>query len=1065
MFKILLFALMLCSTSVVLGQSFLLEGIIRDKGTGEVVPFVTVQEQGTGNGTLSDDLGHFLIQLQSETSSLVVSFIGMETQVIAVDGRSYINIELTTSSVELDELVVTALGVSREKKSLGYSSQSVKANDIQSGNSSNALNALSGRVAGLNIQGQNFGGSQNIMIRGGGSFTGNNQPLFVVDGVPVSNEGFNSKETQSGMGGYDYGSVISDLNPNDIEQVDVLKGSAASALYGARGQNGVIMISTKSGRFGEETFSIDVNSGVTFEKVSILPELQNSYGGGYSNAFETININGQSYEVVDFSADESWGPKFDKNHSPIHWWGMADYEQGLTLLPETSPWIAPENNVDTFYETGISYQNSVNMVKTSQSSSFRLGYSNVITTGVMPNSKQQKNTISMNATSVFFEDVVNLNTSVSLVHNAVHGRPYFGSGDSPTQVLFQWGQRQLDMNRLKNYENADGTQRAWNRVGVYDPTPRSSDNPYWSVYNNWQDDDRFRVYGTVGLSAQIIKKTLSADANVYFDHYTFNTRERVSIGSKEISSYAEAVRQANELNLEGKLNYRTQINDLDVVAVVGGNVRQNTFSEITGESNGGLVIDDLWSLSNSLNQSIVETYTSEQLVVSSFALISLGWNNFLYLDATYRLDSDSSLPSGGNTFSYFSVSGSALLSERIKCRSLDYLKMRMNYGETGNGTSPYQLYNTFKSEVPFNGDPNFNNNSQLNNEHLKPERTKEFEIGVEASVLNNRIGIDLSWYYRNTTHQIVPIEVSGSSGYTTRMVNGGLVNNSGVEIMLKGKPVTQGNFSWDVTLNFAKNRNKVKELPNNLQKIAIASAMYSGASLNAVIGESFQELYGYDYSYDHKGNRVINPENGFYEQGDFHSLGSVLPDFTAGIDNQLNYKRISVGALIDASKGGVYYSLSQAFAMYSGMHKATAAPTSNGNTIREDGVVVDGVLVIRDDNGGITSSRPNDINIDAHDYGNMHLHVFGTPSATTFYDASYIKLREVNLSYTVPFDNKHLKSIRCSVYGRNLATWGLDNPGLDPETIVGGNGNIQGIEAGVTPATRSYGMNVIVGIR
>lgn len=1041
-------------------QTKSVSGIVTDAESRAAIAYATVAIQGRDGGVVTGLDGRYVISTDGDDPVLVVSYIGMETMLVPVGDRSVVDVALLPTYTAIDELIVTALGISRDKKSLGYSSQKLSSDEVSNANPTNTMSALSGRVAGLQVQGQNFAGSQNILIRGGSSFSGNNQPLFIVDGIPISNDGFNTTEAQSGSGGYDYGSTLSDLNPNDIASIDVLKGSAASALYGARGQNGVVMISTKTGKVGKKSFSIDVNSGVTFETVSTLPVLQNSYGGGYSDVFETVDINGISYEVVAYNADESWGPKFDASKTPIHWWGMSDYEQGITAAPVTAPWVASANDVESFYQTGVSYQNSINVTSTTEKSAIRLGYTNVNTTGVVPNSKQVKNTYTLNANTAIYEDVLTLNSSITFVNTKTEGRPHFGSSDkSPSQMLFQWGQRQLDMNQLENYINEDGTQRAWNRTSYDDPTARSSDNPYWTVNKNWQDDDRTRMYGTVGLKAKLTDY-LNAEGHVFVDTYTFNMRERVAIGSQEISSYKETTHQALETNYEGKLNFRKSVNDIDIMSMVGANMRTNSTSLLSGETSGGLVVSDLWNLNNSTGQVLVNDYESEKLVKSVFAMMSLGWRNMAYVDGTYRVDFDSSLPNANNSYGYFSVSGSFIASELIEWEALNMLKGRINYGETGNGTDPYQIDNTYISNTSFNGTPSFSNNTTLSHPDLLPEKTQEIELGLEASLLNHRLGVDFSWYNRTTSNQIVPMEISGAVGYTNRIVNVGAINNKGIELMLSGTPVKLRHFSWDITLNFAKNINLVQDLPDGLDKIELASADYAGAILNAEKGATFQELYGYDYVYDNDGNKVINPQTGFYEQGEFHSLGSVLPDYTAGLFNRFKYKNIDLSILFDTSQGGVYYSLSNAFGMYSGMLAETAMTTSNGNTIREDGIVVDGVLVSRNENGEITSSSANNISISAQDYGHDHFHVFNTPSASTFYDASYIKLREISLGIAVPSPLEYIKNLHVSVYGRNLAVWGLGYKGTDPETIVGGNGNIQGFEAGVTPGTASYGFNV-----
>ncbi len=1044
--------LLFMGTMASFAQTRVVTGTVTSAEDGQPVPGVSIVVQGTTLGTVTDLDGNYSLQVPQDAQTLVFSFVGMASQEVALNNRTSVNVVMQPQTFGVDEVVVTALGTSRAKKSLGYASQGVSGEEITSTNVLNPMSALSGKVAGMQIQGQNFAGSQNILIRGGSSFSNNNQPLFVVDGVPVSNENFNSNETQRGGGGYDYGSMINDLNPHDIASIDVLKGSAASALYGSRGQNGVIMITTKSGQAGRRGFSVEVNSGVSFETVSILPKQQNMYGGGYGD-FDTVTIPGHGdFQAVGYSIDESWGPKYE-GQQVLHWWGAADYEKGITDAPVTGPWVAPANDVRSFYETGVTYQNSVNIVTTSEISAMRIGYTNSNMTGIHPNSQQDKHNFNVNGETSLFDGLIETNANLNVAYSETLGRPQFGYGDnSQSQKFFQWGQRQLDFDKLSNYMNPDGTMRTWNRESWDNGTPVYSDNPYWTAYKNYQDDDRLRVFGKAGVTVNLTDY-LRASGNFYYDNYNFNQRERVSIGSQAMSMFTQINRQATETNTEGKLELNKNFDDFSILAMVGGNSRNEHYSRFEGETNGGLVIDGLWNLNNSANGPLLDDFDREMRVNSVFASASVGFRDMLYVDGTYRIDWDSTLPEDNNSYGYASVSSSFILSEILDLPWMDNLKVRANYGETGMGTTPYQVYNVYTIGDPFNGNPTFTNGLRLRNQDLVPEMTKEVEVGLEGAFYKNRVGFDLSYYNRNTENQIVPIEVSGAGGYTSRVINAGKINNEGIEILAYGTPVRTNDFSWELSVNFAKNKNTVLELPEDLGgKIQLMNSPFSGALLTAVEGATFQELIVYNYLFDDEGNRVIG-EDGFYLRGELESVGSVLPDYTAGVRNAFRYKNFDASALIDISQGGNYWSLTHMWGMYSGMAAETATPTSNGNTIREDGLVLEGVT---------EDGQPNTTNISAIDYSELHYHGFGTPSATSVFDASYVKLREVTLGYTLPQFVDVLQSVRLSIYGRNLATWGLDNEGIDPETVVGGSGNIQGLEGGIIPSTRSFGFNLRV---
>jgi hypothetical protein len=691
-------------------------------------------------------------------------------------------------------------------------------------------------------------------------------------------------------------------------------------------------------------------------------------------------------------------------------------------------------------------------------------------TGIVPNSSQDKHNLNLNGSSSLFDNFIEVNTSMTLVQSNTTGRPQFGYGDnSQSQKFFQWGQRQLDMDRLSNYKNPDGTQRVWNRISLTNGTPNYSDNPYWTAYENYQDDDRTRIYGTGGVKVNFTD-FLDAEGNVYFDTYTFNQRERVAIGSQASSYYGQWNRQFTETNVEGKLNYHQDFDAFSLRAMVGGNIRSDKYSRFEGETDGGIVIPDLYNLNNSKDKPILDDFKRFKNVNSVFGAVSVGWMNMLYGDFTYRTDFDSSLPPDANSYGYMSASLSFILSEVIKADWMDNLKVRANYGETGNGTDPYQVYNVYTVGDAFNGAPQYTNNTRLKNDKLKPEMTNEIEFGLEGAFLKNRVGFDFSWYDRNTENQIVPVEISGANGYLTRVINAGTIQNTGIELYVYGSPVRTKDFSWNIDVNFAKNTNLVKELPDGLDKIQLARAPFGGAYINAAEGATFQEVYAINYIFDDNGNKVINESTGYYETtGELESVGSVLPDWTAGVRNSLKFKSFDFSAMINISQGGVYYSLTNMWSMYSGMAAGTAGTNAQGNPMR-DPVSDGGGLVLGGVNGTVnmnadgtytvTDVATNETAISALDYGEYHYHGYGTPSATSVFDASYIKLGEVTLGYTLPKLTKVIQSIRVSVYGRNLFVWGLDNPGISPETVVGGSGNIQGLEGGIIPATRSFGFNL-----
>ena len=1050
--------LLFAGLNAMFAQTTTITGTVTDSQSGEPIPGVSVVVRGTTIGTITRVDGTYTLSVPEDATNLLYSFVGMTTQDILIDGRSTISVVMESEAIGVDEVVVTALGVSREKKSLGYASQSVDADALTAANNTNAVSALSGKVAGVQISGSNFAGSQNVLIRGASSLTGNNQPLYVVDGVPLDNSNYNSTSTQTGGGGIDYGNMSNDLNPSDIATINVLKGSAATALYGSRGQNGVIMITTKSGKAGKKSFSVEVNSGVSFEQVNILPKQQKLYGGSLTT--ETA-ANGVEYETVVYGLDESWGPRYDANRQVVHWWGAADYEQGLTTAPETAPWVYPENNYETFFETGVTYTNSVSMIANEENSTVRLGYSNVSMTGTLPNSSQDKHTFNMNGKAKLWDGFAEVKANINYVYTYTKGRPEGGYGDkSVFQKFFQWGQTQLDMDRLSNYKNPDGTQRTWNRSSLADGTPVYSDNPYWTVYENYTDDDRERVFGTTGIKFNLTDY-LNVEGNLYLDTYTFNIKDRLAVGSQAQSYFSLANRQRTELNLESKINFNKKVNDFSILASLGANQRKQHYTSMIGSTDGGLVVPGLYDLNNSVNTPSINDYQEKQLINSWFGYASFGWNNMVYLDASIRQDFDTSLPTDDNVYTYPSVSLSYILSESLDLPWLNMAKLRANYASVGNGTGPYNVNTMYAVGTPFNGTPAFSLPTTLNNPTLRSEKTSEYEFGFEAAAFNNRVSVDFSYYNRATEDQIVPVTVSASTGFQRQYINAGKIENSGVELVLSGTPVVTGDFRWDIDVTYAKNKSKVLDLPVGLDRIQLGGAPFGGAYVNASLNDPYQMIWGYDYIYDQDGNKVIDEGTGFYAASGLKRIGSALPDYNMGIRNALRYKNFDFSALIDIQKGGNYYSLTHMWAMYSGMDEKTAMATSDGNTIREDGIVLDGVIATAyDEDGNVTASRENDMNISATAYGAYHYHGYGTPSATSIFDASYVKLREITIGYTLPEFTSLIRKARISAYGRNLAVWGLDNKGMDPEATVNGSGNIQGMEGGIIPSTRSFGLNL-----
>ena len=1030
-------------------------GTVVSQEDNQPVIGVSVLVVGTNIGTVTDSNGAFSLTVPEGKSQLRFTYVGMET--LEVSARPNMRIVLRNGDTNLDEIVVTAMGISREKKALGYAVSEVNGDELikSRGGLSNPVNALQGKVAGLQISSGagSMGGSSKVLIRGNNSLSGSNQPLFVVDGVPLEGKDFNTTDTQRGGGGYDYGNLIQDLNPDDIESLSVLKGAAASALYGSRASNGVIMITTKKAQ-KQVGLGVEFSSTVGIERVTKLPKLQSEYGGGYGymandgyDDFGEVTINGQTYITPDYGMDESWGPKLD-GRQVLSWYDLAKWEaNGRVGNPTTSAWSAPSHDYEDFFETGVSFTNNVAISKVYDNSAFRISYTNTSLDGYLPNSSMYKNILNVNGNIMSPDKKLNVFTSVNYFNSRAKGRQDTGYGDNNIMVKFtQWGQRQLDMNELKDmYKYPDGTQATWNRNDVDDPTPAYHNNQYWSRYMNYQNDTRNRIYGNVGVSYQILPQ-LKAQYKVNLDFFVDKQYERNAVGSQEESKYMEISRQQYEINHEFMLMYNQIFGDYSLTANVGANIMKNHYEYVYGETVGGLAIPEFYNLANSLTQAAAYNYRREKSINSLFADVTFGWKNMLYLEGTIRGDKSSTLPKDNNTYVYPSVTGSFVFSELLKEKApwLSFGKVRLGFAKVGNDTDPYQLYNIFSMYTNIDSTtPGYRLPNTMQNPNLKPESTTSWEAGLEMNFFNNRLGFDVTYYQTNTKDEILPLSVSGTTGYIYKYVNSGEIENKGIEFGIHATPVKTRDFEWNTNLTLAHNKNKVKSLADGVDYYRITSAPFQ-VEIGAKVGEEYGVIMGTNYVYDDNGNKLVD-DYGLYIASDGNEvIGHIFPDFTGGWTNTFRYKNFDLSFQLDFSKGGKYYSTTYLWGMYCGMFEETAA-----NNVRETGIVSDGYTL---------DGTKNTTVVPARDY---YENFYSGPAAQNLLKSDYIKLREVSLGYTFNLNPAwFIKSLRLSAYGRNLAVWGPDVKHFDPEMIVTGSGNIQGIEGGATPMVSTYGLTV-----
>jgi len=1045
-------------------------GTVQDDASSDPLVGVAVLIKGTTVGAYTDDEGKYSIDVPESASTLVFTYVGKSTIEEQINGRSVIDVSMLDDDMLLDEVVVTALGVTREKRALGYSVQELDGEKFQIGApTTNAVNNLQGKIAGVKITGTStMGGSASILIRGVNSITGNNQPLFVVDGTPIDNSNFNSVGTQRGGGGTDFGNPAMDINPDDIESVTVLKGPSAAALYGNRASNGVILITTKSGK-GTKGIGISVNSFVTMDEVYVLPDYQNEYGGGYKQEFDPFMFDPDrhpaewaawdGHPMVNYAADESWGPRME-GQLVREWfsWYPDDPNYG-----QLTPFDAHPSNIEDFYETGITLSNNISLTGGNDRSNARISYTNLHQEGTIPNSEMDRNTIAVNA-GTKLTDKLQVSTRINYVLTETFGRPSTGySGDQGNVVTSfnQWFQRQLDMDALRNYKTPNGRDRTWNIKSPLDLDPLYWENPYWVLFESPTEDSRERVFGDVNISYNILPG-LTANAWVRKDFYTDRREMRIASGSIPQAEYSEDVREVDETNFEFLLTYNKYISDDFSLAVnLGANSRQQSYFRNRAQTIGGLNVPNFFNLDASIDRPLLTDYKEEREVNSVYGSANFGWKNMLFLDASLRNDWSSTLPADNNSYLYPSVTGSFLISELLPNKDMIFAKLRAGWAQVGNDTDPYRLAITYANNVPYGSNPAFTVPNSLNNSQLNPEITTSFEVGAELRFFSGRLGLDVTYYDVKTEDQILPLTVSSTSGFSSTIVNAGEVTNEGWEVALNATPLNIGDFRWDISVNWARNVNEVVELAEGQENYIIASW---GPSINARVGEPYMTIVtdGYDYFGDDDdnplvhgpaGQRIVEPD-GNYKRVTNKVLGSVLPDWTGGVVNTFTFKGLQLSGVIDFQKGGLLYSVSNRYGEYSGLMAKTVGTNPQGNPIRDPVSEGGGVLPL-----GVTEEGlPNTTYIDAQEYfKNLRVR-----REEYVYDASFIKFREVRLAYSLPssiINSLPFQGVTVAFVGRNLAILYKNAPNIDPESAYG-SGNIQGFENGQHPPVRSLGFNL-----
>ena len=1068
---------MLCAVLFAFGisayaQNSAVKGTVTSSEDGAPIPGVSVVYDGTTVGTMTDASGRFTLPASpAGATNVVFSCIGYTTKVIPASMVSSVVMDPDTEF--LDEVVVTALGIERQKKSLGYAVQDIKAESLTQGSQQNVANALQGKLAGVQITqaGGAVGASQRILIRGNSSF-GGNEPLIVIDGIPMDNSAGGTEGGDDG-GWLDTGSGINDINPEDIESISVLKGGSA-AIYGMRAGNGVILITTKKGSSVTNKMKVSYDGSVTVDKVFNLPHYQNQYGQGYEGHeyvykknfaadfptyedFVYHNEEGLGYWYVDGKGngvndgdDESWGPRLDiglkipQFNSPV-----------VDGVRQATDWVSNPNNIKDFFNTGYTQSHTISVSNSSDRGFYRASVGVRQQKGVVPNTdiRHINGSVSGNYTFGQF-----FSADMSLYYNNTHSSNLIPTGytsDSPLQSIMQWFGRQVSMQDLKaNYDTFMENGSRYNWISAFHV------NPYFNVYNNTNSYDRDRVIAKASL---FFKPTswLKAEARVGYDLFHDTTFQKTVYSTDmPFGWFGKTMESRHELNADAIVYFNKQFGDFSVDALAGANYRDMIYSEnyMGANPSNGLTIPGLYTMSNVVGTPTTSMDNSHIRSNSVYANAAIGWKGQVYVEGSVRTDWSSTMYKG-KPFTYPSVSASWVVTESfpsIKGTALSYFKVRANWANIGNATSAYRIgayYSSPGSAV--DGQSQFSLPTTLANPNLRPENINTMEIGIESAFWNNRVRFDLALYNKTTSDQIMSIEIPRSSGYSYELINAGKVQNRGAEVSLGVDIFKNPNgFNWTSTINWSKDKSTVKELADGLDTYTLGS---SWSYYNyAMVGESWGTLVGTGFVRDENGNIIVKA-NGAPKYEANKKIGDVTPKWLAGWNNEFSYKNVSFGFLLDYRKGGDFFSVSQMFGAYTGIYDYTA-----DGGIRENGVTF-GKEICTDKTFVKEDGTPNDIVMDPESaFG-----AFYSIKELAVIDGSFLKLREAHLTYTLPSSVtkkfKWMDSAKVSIVGNNLAIlWLAKNnyTRIDPESSLGSANSSVGYESNSCPPTRSIGVKL-----
>ncbi|GAB3569067.1 SusC/RagA family TonB-linked outer membrane protein [Spirosoma luteolum] len=1009
-----------------------LTGKVSNATDGTPLPGVTILEKGSTKGTVSNSDGTYSINLSGRQVTLVFSYIGFVSQEQAVGGRSTLDVALKEDATQLGEVVVTALGITKDKKALAYSVTEVKGSDFTQARETNIANALSGKIAGVNASGlaTGSGGSSRVVIRGNGSLNGSNQPLYVINGMPIDNTSPGGSPTTNGSGlNVDRGDGIGGINPDDIESISVLKGGTAAALYGSRAANGVILITTKKGR-AQKGIGVDYNTTLMFDSPAVFPNFQYEYGQGDGGVKPTTQA-----QAVNWGR-RSWGTRMDG-------------QSYVAFDGQQHPYVPQRDNIKNFYQTGSTFTNTVALNGGSETINFRFSLANVANKSILPNSTFNRKIANLNVNAILSK---RLTLETVAQYNLEEGVNRPSAGDAPGNP--NWAvymvANTVDIRQLSPGYDATGRETQWNE------TPYAS-NSYFVVNRFQNRDTKNRFIGQANVKFNILDN-LYLRGSVSRDFFNFRSVGIIPTGTvytaNSAGEYHEINSSVSETNSLLTLNYNTTLlKNIGLTAFVGGNKRLYTVND-TYIDGTQFIIPFFYSYTN-LAASTTRPVNQKTATNSIFASADLDYKNIAFLTLTGRQDWFSTLSPRNNSIFYPSVGGSFVLSQAARLPAvISFAKLRASWAQVGGATpDPYILNQTYSMvQGGHDGRPlqqvtQSNGVNLVTNSDLRPLTSTTYELGLDAKFLRNRLGVDLTFYNRKTTDDIVRTAVSRTTGYQDVLLNIGQVNNRGVELLLSGTPVKSQNFTWNVSYNVAYNKNEVVKLADGLNTIEVASSVGGWAFIHNTVGRPYGVIKGYTMVRDANNNVVFNKATGYPQKSALTELGQGVPPLTMGLSNTFTYKNFSLDVLVDGKFGNKIFSTMDVYATRFGLHQNTLAG-------RESGLPVSGVT---------PEGTPYSATIPV---SGLRLYYDNLKNYTDLflYDGSFVKLRQVVLNYSIPtsvLKFARIQAASISLVARNPLILYKNTDNFDPESSYT-NSNAQGFEAFALPRTRSLGFNLMV---